>query len=416
MKEPFAVTVTGIIWRAINENLSDAIKEMEQVDSPLKDSIYLSWELGFNESNIILLNKDNMNFNSGEIISDPVEMSKYHKNMLDNGGNGFTDDGKIIGRVAIGDVLALGVGLVENPAGQVDPIVPLNEDLDESGQETTAHNHGITKCSCGDIISQCRCSSKPQQYKIIEKGCEKCKKQNKPEEIISQLTINNVNPAIEKNIIINNMSANINKFSEINDEILKTLTSAKLNELFASSSKELIDEGIKNISKDYELKIAEKDKQISEASDKIANLEKSAQELNEKYSKIEKDFSSLVEANQKKEKLELFSSRMETINNKFTLDEKQNDVIANRVKTIDTNEQFDGYLNELEILFAGSKKEILASTENQTATVADVLKNAKPTEVVPNTASTPETLLEKSKRLFGPAGWEVVDKRKNRKI
>ena len=164
------------------------------------------------------------------------------------------------------------------------------------------------------------------------------------------------------------------------------------------------------------MKIAEKDKQISEASDKIANLEKSAQELNEKYSKIEKDFSSLVEANQKKEKLELFSSRMETINNKFTLDEKQNDVIANRVKTIDTNEQFDGYLNELEILFAGSKKEILASTENQTATVADVLKNAKPTEVVPNTASTPETLLEKSKRLFGPAGWEVVDKRKNRKI
>jgi hypothetical protein len=36
--------------------------------------------------------------------------------------------------------------------------------------------HEIVKCSCGKIIAQCRCIQKNKPVRIIENGCEECKK------------------------------------------------------------------------------------------------------------------------------------------------------------------------------------------------------------------------------------------------
>lgn len=34
--------------------------------------------------------------------------------------------------------------------------------------------HFITKCSCGNVIAQCRCPSKDKTVNVIERGCERC--------------------------------------------------------------------------------------------------------------------------------------------------------------------------------------------------------------------------------------------------
>lgn len=35
-------------------------------------------------------------------------------------------------------------------------------------------SHFIEKCSCGEIITQCRCMNPNKEVRIIEKGCKKC--------------------------------------------------------------------------------------------------------------------------------------------------------------------------------------------------------------------------------------------------
>jgi hypothetical protein len=36
-------------------------------------------------------------------------------------------------------------------------------------------NHYITKCSCGAVISQCRCPDNNKSVETIDRGCENCK-------------------------------------------------------------------------------------------------------------------------------------------------------------------------------------------------------------------------------------------------
>jgi len=39
--------------------------------------------------------------------------------------------------------------------------------------------HYIIKCSCGEVISQCRCMDKNKEVTVVKDGCAKCKKEKK---------------------------------------------------------------------------------------------------------------------------------------------------------------------------------------------------------------------------------------------
>ena len=41
---------------------------------------------------------------------------------------------------------------------------------------TVSLMHYVTKCSCGKIISQCRCPSKDKTVIVVPDGCDECKK------------------------------------------------------------------------------------------------------------------------------------------------------------------------------------------------------------------------------------------------
>jgi hypothetical protein len=494
MTEPLAVTITGIIWCAPNPELADAIKNINESTSELKGKVYCSWEVAFDEYNLLIIDKNKYDFAEGKLITDQKEINELSKKLLAYGGNGFTDDGKKIGRVPIGEVVCLGVGLVENPAGQLDPIVVkaeesnasinLNDELieklknlPESGMgyhicdiemndgsivanisihncsilskelnineikdiklsnniESFAHEHKTVKCSCGTIISQCRCMESSKNIEIVENGCKEC---------LAKLDNikNNISQANETDVITNNekniLPMKIDKIEQLTDENLKEINSSGIKELFASSAKQLVEDGIKKISEDFTSKIAEKDNAIKAANENAEKLNKSVKEIQENLEKVTAEHNKLLKANQEREQLDAFSARMESIENSFDLDDKQKEIVANKVKTLASDDEFNAYLAEIDVLLAAKKKSKKAKEEdakdggkddNQEdkdgnkkeakASVDDALKNGEEDKknLIPNAAAKQESLAERAKKAFGVEGWEIVDKRKNRK-
>jgi len=51
--------------------------------------------------------------------------------------------------------------------------------------------HFIEKCSCGKIISQCRCPDPSKPVRIVEHGCEDCKKKKVGTRLTDKIPWNN---------------------------------------------------------------------------------------------------------------------------------------------------------------------------------------------------------------------------------
>lgn len=476
MTEPFAITITGIVWRAPNPDLADAIASIQDSGSSLKDSVYISWELGFSDVELVIMDAGNSKFSDGKFITNQSEINELLPKLISNGGNGFTEDGKKIGRVPVGDVTALGIGLVENPAAAVSPIeVPNNKEsiasyllpeplveklksLPESGMGYHICDIQMNDGAVYSSISIHNCSVLSKELNINEikdvslsniKGellttlVEATDKDKEALAKNNEIIQNNISQAENNNVITikdnTNIHMKIEKIEQLTDENLKEVKASELKELFASSNKTILDTEIKKISDDYVAKLTEKDKAIQAANDTAKNLEKSVAEVKETLTKITENHDKLVAANIQREAVEAFSARMETIENGFDLDDKQKEIVANKVKSLSSDEQFTAYLAEIDILLAAKKKapkndkakkedakdggkddakeDKDGNFKNQSkASLEETIKNGEQDKknALPNAGSKEETLADKSKRVFGTEGWTVVDKRKNR--
>lgn len=59
-------------------------------------------------------------------------------------------------------------------------------------------SHFTTKCSCGTVISQCRCFSKDKIETIVPNGCEKCKAESAPAKVEANAKQKSLKEAIEQ--------------------------------------------------------------------------------------------------------------------------------------------------------------------------------------------------------------------------
>ena len=55
MKGPFNITLGGVIWKVVNKDLAEQIEESNDPTSDHYMKISASWELGFNDYNIVML-------------------------------------------------------------------------------------------------------------------------------------------------------------------------------------------------------------------------------------------------------------------------------------------------------------------------------------------------------------------------
>lgn len=427
-KEPFNLSLAGVLYKLYSPDFIDLVEESNDPSSKRYMMVSASWELLFDSFSLAIGSKY---LQDCEIIDDKDKVEELAKHLTSYGGSGKID-GKPVFRLVKGEVYPVGIGLTSNPAAEVSGLYVDKEQSSKASQvidnqEDTKSKEIVKRLS--DIDAEFKVSAKDlgealkrvginsiESILTIDDLIEKLQKNDKTDknqEILSVITTNNKD--IDKKIPMK-----IEKIKDITDENLKECKASELQ----GSLQSILDNEIKKISDDYTSKLTQKEKDIKAAQDSVDQLKTQHSEIEKKFNDTKKQLDDIIEQNKVKEKAELYSARMNTLEEKFELNDKQKGVVGKRVKSIETEEQFTEYLTEAEILFKKKeekeekkeKVEAKASTETvDTQTVVDkTIKDSKvTTAAIPNAQDKTETLVEKAKKAFGSDGWEVNKLRKS---
>jgi hypothetical protein len=371
LKGPFNITLGGIIWRVVDSDIAGAIEDSADPYSNTYASISASWELGMEGYDVLEIHGESKNTEDGKICTDPMEFEAYEKMLRSNGGKGVLGE-KHYYRVASQGVLAMGIGLTENPAAEVKGVLTASEvELPKLELNLEEINKSI-KSSCDSIEA------------VIEEVLSEKSKKN--EESISQVASVNVND--------DSKIMKITKIEDITDESVKQLK--------ASAVADFIVEQVKLASDKFESEKAEKENALKAATElhnstlsKLDEATKALAELNEKIAALET-------AKAEQEKAETFNQRMASFDEVYELSAEDRKAIATTIKEMSA-EQFTDYEKNMSVLLKEKNKEYIkskaavvtttvasttATTETPAAVVEQAVTNAQPqTEVVPATTS-----------------------------
>jgi len=118
---PFNITLGGVLWKAINGDLCDLVEDSNDPTSENYMKVSASWELGFSGFEIVELPQGSKNLSEGTVIKNPEQIQGIEKYLKCNGGSGVRDN-KMYSRMPNQDVIAMGIGLTEKPAAEVQGI------------------------------------------------------------------------------------------------------------------------------------------------------------------------------------------------------------------------------------------------------------------------------------------------------
>ena len=327
-KEPFNVTLGGVVWKIVNENLAHKIESSSDPTSDDYMGISASWELGFTDYNLVILEGDEKNIEDALEITDPDEIERHTDKLKGFGGEGKFDDNSNVYRKVINDVVPLGIGLTENPAADVKGVITEN---------------GVA-----------------EQKALAKESLEK--------ETISQNTKNTVKTKKVEAMKIENLK-------DITDESLQTLT--------ASAIHEFIQESLKNASEEYSSQKTEQEESLNDAREKHETLSKEHDSLKTQLEDVMAQLKKLEAEKAEKEKLEAFNQRMASYDERFKLTDEDRRVIAAQIKDLD-EEQFAEIDKTLSVLLSSK-----ANSDEDTDSEAPAEEPA-PAEAPAEEAPAPE--------------------------
>jgi hypothetical protein len=399
MKEPFYITLGGVIWKIINPQLSNLIEDSNDPSSENYMNVSASWELGFNEYDFVLLKDNNKNLEDATIVTDEKQKDKLRNSLKAFGGSGKIDKNTSIYRQVTGSVIPLGIGLTANPAADVQGIAIKNDqntDIEISDQNKAPES--------SDAIYENNISQE-EESTVIEEG------------------------------VIKRIIMKIENINQITDELLKQVT--------ASSVTDFIQDELKKASESFVNEKNEKDNAIKAAQEKYEVLSTESEKVKEELEKLKSALAKLEEEKAAKAQEEAFNLRMASLDEEFDLSDEDRQVLAADVKDLN-NETFAAYKNKMAILMkeknkAAKKakmdkedlkdkgvdedkedkngkmiKSSLASTEvsqtlSATEVVDEVLDNSNiERNSIPNSTTTAEvSLREKYSKAFGLEEFDI---------
>lgn len=365
MDGPFNITLGGVLWKVVNPRITKLVENSSDPSSEDYLSISTSWELGFSNYNLLLLDNNEKNIATAEVISDPDQIEKYKGYLKAFGGSGTMDGGKKIYRKIIDKVVPLGVGITETPAADVKGILTI----------------------------------KPEQDMKVE-ASEAAEQKD-----ISQ---NNKN-TVDNN---NNKVMKINAISDITDENLKQVS--------ASVISDFISEEIKKASDQFEIEKNESQEAVKASLEKSEALTKELETLKAEYEKVNQVLAELQKENEAKAKQELFNQRMTEFDGEFELSSEEREIIAGDISEMG-EDAFAAYKKKMGVLLKGKKPAKVAEEVSEkgkvmasanASEVSDAVENAIDNAVVndnaiPNSSQASESLVEKYKKAFSVEGFEV---------
>ena len=133
MEKPFNVALCGIVWKSVAPELAAYIEEASDPTSAAYLDVSASWEIGFVDFALAMIEKGKKNLEDGLIIrseEDEYEKMKVHLRAM--GGDGCADGENYLYRKIEGEELwGLGVGFTSNPAADVRGIATEKSDMTE---------------------------------------------------------------------------------------------------------------------------------------------------------------------------------------------------------------------------------------------------------------------------------------------
>jgi len=334
--EPFNITLGGIVWKVVNNDLSDIIEESNDPTSEHFMKISASWELGFTDYNLLVLAGEEKNIENAVVIDDPEQIESLKENLKIFGGSGELDDGKFIYRKVINTVIPLGIGLTETPAADVKGVFVKKEEA----KENLAKNKQINP-------------------------------ETKNKENISQTNINNV-------IKEKRLAMKINSLKDITDESLQEVSASAITDFIKTELQESVDK--------YEAEKTELNESLKAAKEANDKIEKAEKNTHEELNTLKTEIAKLVDEKEAKEAEEKFNQRMAHMDDVYELNDEDREVIASDVKDLD-DDGFETYQKKMSTLIRHKNKELLAE-EAEAQEVAVAAETKTPVEKEAETSET----------------------------
>ena len=308
-KSPFNLTLGGVVWKVVNTDLADVIEESNDPTSEHYMKISASWELGFTEYDLIVLEGEEKNIEDAVVISDPKEKESLKENLKIFGGSGELDDGKYVYRKVINTVIPLGIGFTETPAADVKGVFVKRKEVGENLAENNTINPEI-----------------------------------KIKENISQTDKNNV-------IKEKRLAMKIKSLKDITDENLKEVSASAITDFIEDELQESVDK--------YESDKKELEESLQAAKEVNEKIEAQDAENQKELENLKADIANLVKEKEAKEAEEKFNQRMAHMDDVYELIDEDREVIAADVKDLD-DEGFETYQKKMSTLIRHKNKELLA--------------------------------------------------------
>lgn len=359
--KPFNVTLGGVLWKIANPNLASMIEDSSDVTSTNYQKISASWELGFNDYNLVVIEGESKNIEDGLEIKDVDQIETMKANLRAFGGSGKIDKTKAIYRKVIGNIVPLGIGLTENPAADVKGVSTSKNDVTET---------------------------------IAEENISK----------------------IENSDVNNNTEKEIMKISSIKD-----ITDENLKQVSASQISDLIEQELKLASEKFTVEKAAVDTALKAAQEKYSSLLTNQDALQNEVASLKAALEAAQAEMQRAAAAELFNARMASFDAEYDLDNESREVIANDILNLN-EDSFAAYKNKMAIFMKNKKKgetkdsskEDAKDAKEAKASVAEVVeeitdKAEKETVTIPMTSTASQgSLFDKYKQAFDYDGFVVT--------
>lgn len=310
IKGPFNITLGGVIWKVVNSKIADLIESSTDPASEYYHSISASWELGFSDYKLALIEGDSKNLEDATIIDEEKSIEELGPNLKSFGGSGVLEDGRNVYRQVIDEVVPLGIGLTETPAAEVVGI------------------HTKSK-------------AQENQTEIV----------NSSEKNISQTQNNNV---IENTSVV----MKITKIEDINSESVKLLE--------ASAVSDFIQDELKQASEQYSIEKSKLNTALTEATEKHEALLTEHTEVKEQLDRVQTSLHKLEAEKAAKEAEERFTNRMSVLDEEFVLEDEERELIASDIKDM-AEDSFSEYHDKLNVFMKNKKREVVEAFEKQKA-------------------------------------------------
>lgn len=357
LKGPFNITLGGVIWKIANPHLADKIEESSDATSDKYLSVSASWELGFNDYNVVMIDGESKNIEDGSLISDASQIENIKNNLRAFGGSGKVDKTKSIYRKVIGNVVPLGIGLTETPAADVKGVATLKS---EASVEITQEN--ISK--------------------------------------IDNLNVNTDN---------DNKVMKIQSIKDITDENLKQATASQISDL--------IEQELRLASEKYAAEKATVEQSLKAANEKHDALAAAQDTLQKEIAALRASLEAVEAEKQAILANEKFNERMNAFDAEYDLDSETRQVLASDIAGLD-DDSFAAYKNKMAVFMKnkkkGEKKEAAegpkeAASASASEVIDQVAANGeKKTAVIPATSTASEdSLFNKYKQAFDYDGFVV---------